>query len=83
MPRPAATAARLLDARFMEPRHTTVIQTTGYYLDDSPSIAAELGHNETNLCAYISPKYPYLPDLECIVIVYYKCSTGSTTWQHK
>ena len=30
--------------------------------------------------AYISPKYPHLPDLECLVIVYYKCSTGSTTW---
>ena len=29
--------------------------------------------------AYISPKCPYFPDLGCIVIVYYKCSTGSTT----
>ena len=29
----------------------TMIQTTEYHLDDSPSIAAELGHNDTNLCA--------------------------------
>jgi hypothetical protein len=46
-----ASSYRCQAARLWSHATPIVIQTTGYYLDDSTSIAAELGHNDTNLCA--------------------------------